>query len=109
MNRTENRKRVAERLEQVRRAMVDHHAGIEPDAQFAAGVLERVRSERAQDDIVDTLGWAALRLLPVAAALAVLVTGTAVQPQHGVVSLLLPQIGDDALTAFVVSGLEAEK
>jgi hypothetical protein len=109
MNRTENRKRVAERLEQVRRAMVDHHAGIEPDAQFAASVLERVRSERAQGDIVDTLGWAALRLLPVAAVLAVLVTWTALQPQHGVVSLLLPSIGDDALTVFVVSGLEAEK
>lgn len=108
MNRTEDRKRVAERLEQVRRAMVDHHAGIEPDAHFAAGVLERMRSGRAQGDVVDTLGWAALRLLPVAAALAVLVTWTALQPQHGVVSLLLPEIGDDALTAFVVSGLEAE-
>lgn len=99
----------AERLDAVRGALRDHHAGLRPDAQFSARVLESIRAERAADPATDPwapLGWAALRLLPAAAVLAAIVSWTAFQPRHGFASLLLPGVGDDALVVFVASGLD---
>ena len=55
-----------ERLEAVRAHLREHHAGIEPDAGFAARVASRLRRRSAGE----AFAWAALRLLP--ASLAVL-------------------------------------
>jgi hypothetical protein len=56
-------KRFVERLEVAERALADHHGNVVPDSTFAA----RVVSELPQPSPV--MGWAALRLLPAAAAL----------------------------------------
>ena len=53
----------AERLERAREALRGHHAGAEPDPAFAARVVARL-PRRAP-----TIGWAALRLLPITTAL----------------------------------------
>lgn len=97
--------RLAVRLEQVRDALEVHHAAVQPPAGFSAAVLERIRLEDSRRDAVDSLGWAALRLLPVAAVLTALISWSALQPRHGFWSLLVPGIGDDALTVFIASGL----
>jgi hypothetical protein len=55
--------RFAERLAIAHGLFENHHARVSPDADFAA----RVVSERPQPSPV--LGWAAMRLLPAAAAL----------------------------------------
>ena len=55
--------RFAERLEVAERALADHHGNVAPDSSFAA----RVISELPRPSPV--LGWAALRLLPAATAL----------------------------------------
>ena len=53
------------RLDDVRRAVRERHAGIEPDAQFADRVMARLpRSEGW------TIAWAARRILPVSFAFA---------------------------------------
>lgn len=54
------------RIELARDALRDHHARLEPDAGFAARVLARLPAAP------DPLRWAALRLLPAALAVALL-------------------------------------
>ena len=54
------------RLEEVRRRLRDRHAGIEPDAQFAARVVARLPRNAAW-----SIDWAALRVLPVSIAVAI--------------------------------------
>ena len=98
-------RKFAARLGDARDALRDHHADARPDSAFSARVLRRIRDERVASP-VDELGWAALRMLPAAFLLTALATWTALQPHHGFASLLLPGSGDDALTAFIVSGLE---
>ena len=58
--------RFADRREQVRRLLTAHQANVEPDAAFAARVVANLPRRR-----VDVLGWAALRVLPAACALVV--------------------------------------
>jgi anti-sigma factor RsiW len=55
--------RFAERLAIVHEALEDHHAGVRPDPAFAARVVARLPRQSP------VLGWAALRLLPAATAL----------------------------------------
>jgi hypothetical protein len=62
----------ARRLADAVGALADHHAGAEPDAAFAARV---VTSLPARDD---ALGRAAMRLLPAALALVLVLAGLVV-------------------------------
>jgi anti-sigma factor RsiW len=55
--------RYSERLERVQEVLGHHHAGVTPDPAFAARVVARLPQRSP------VLGWAALRLLPVATAL----------------------------------------
>ena len=59
------------RLARTVRALGDHHARIEPDAAFAARVVAALPERRG------ILGWAALKLLPAALALVLVLTGWA--------------------------------
>jgi hypothetical protein len=72
--------------------------------------LEELRPHGVRDanatGYLDDLGWAALRLLPAALVLTVPVLWTVFQPRYGYATLLFPDAGDGALTAFVVSGLD---
>ena len=61
-----------ERLARTVRALGDHHARIDPDAAFVARVVAALPERRG------ILGWAALKLLPVALALVLVLTGWAV-------------------------------
>jgi hypothetical protein len=58
--------RFAERLRVARGLFREHHAGIEPDGQFAGRVVARLDGEP-----VSPLGWAAVRVLPATLALLV--------------------------------------
>lgn len=72
----------AMRLAQTMRALADHHAGVEPDAGFAARVVAALPR---QNPLVVRF---ALRLLPVALALVLVLTGWILieQRRHTVVS-----------------------
>ncbi|HEX9637685.1 MAG TPA: hypothetical protein VGB99_09135 [Acidobacteriota bacterium] len=71
----------AERLELARRALREHRAEVEPDPAFAARVAARI------DRPLELVGSAALRILPAAVALALilgaLVQLTGSEPQPG--------------------------
>lgn len=58
----------AQRLEAARSALREHRAAVEPDAGFAARVAARAMEPPPAEV---ALGWAALRVLPVAVALLV--------------------------------------
>jgi predicted anti-sigma-YlaC factor YlaD len=60
--------RYSERLEAVYRALGEHHGRVSPPAGFAA----RVRTRLPRED--DTLGWAALQLLPATVGLVLLLS-----------------------------------
>lgn len=57
----------AERLQQVRAGLRRHHAGIEPDPAFS----QRLSARLEQEDSPLLMGHVALRLLPLSAALLV--------------------------------------
>lgn len=57
--------RYAARLGLAREILRHHHAGVEPDGAFAARVMVRLPRP------AEMLGWAALRLMPAALALVV--------------------------------------
>lgn len=63
--------RYAERLEIAREALGEHHAGVTPDPAFAVRVLAGL------PPLSPPLGWAAVRLLPAAAALLLVLSGWA--------------------------------
>ena len=60
-------RRFAEHLDEMRRDLRHHHSGFEPDAAFAARV-----SSRLESDAGEVVGRAALHLLPLSAALLLL-------------------------------------
>lgn len=62
-------RRYGEEMTAVRSELRNHRTILEPDGSFSARVLERL-PRREPDQASDLLGWAALRLLPVALALA---------------------------------------
>jgi hypothetical protein len=64
MSAREHDERIQARLEEARRWFREHHAGVEPGPDFAARVAALLRRDPAED-----LGRAALRLLPAALAL----------------------------------------
>lgn len=97
----------AARMDAVRGALGDHHAGMRPDAGFSARVLEQIRPQHVSSPF-DDLGWAAVRMLPAALLLAAFTAWTALQPHHGLTGVLLPGADDDLLAAFVISGLDEE-
>lgn len=88
-----------------RRALVAHHADLEPDAGFSARVLERIA---APEDPFAALGWAARRLLPLAAALVLVLAGwgVAVDRPQPVEPLLWSGASDEQLVVFLLSGVE---
>jgi hypothetical protein len=57
--------RLAARMEEVRAALRNHHAGVSPDPRFVARVAGNLTNDAGEQ-----LGWAALRLLPGTVALA---------------------------------------
>jgi len=82
----------AARLAYTVRALADHHAGVEPDATFAARVVAAL-PERS-----GLVGRVALKLLPAALALVLVLGGWIVieQRRHTVVQESIPT--DDLLT-----------
>ena len=59
LERCEDCSRFAVRLEAARRALRDHHGGVEPDAGFALRVADRLNGQAPE-----LLAWAGARLLP---------------------------------------------
>ncbi len=59
----------ANRLEVVRQHLRDHHAGVEPDAGFSSRVVAALPAAP------DILGWAAVKLLPAAIAIVIVLGG----------------------------------
>ena len=59
------RDEIESRLDDVRRLLREHHAGIEPDARFADHVMARLPRVEGW-----TIAWAARRILPVSIAFA---------------------------------------
>ena len=70
--------RTRERLAEARRWLREHHAGVEPDSGFAARVAARLSRDPAED-----LGRAALRLLPAAIALGLVLAWLAARAAPG--------------------------
>lgn len=100
----------AEHRARLARATTAHHADVSPPPDFAARVVARLPA-RAEgiDDFFDPLAWAALRMLPVATALA-LVLGTwwLVQPPAAGFELLLAAPwSEDSLLALLMTVPEA--
>jgi hypothetical protein len=82
----------AARLAHTVRALADHHAGVEPDAAFAARVVAALPERNG------VLGRVALKLLPAALALVLVLSGWIVieQRRHTVTEEAVPT--DDLLT-----------
>lgn len=67
MSPSERRETTGERMERLTRALAEPIATSKPDGAFASRVLARLPANAAPD----VLGWAALRLLPIAGALVI--------------------------------------
>jgi hypothetical protein len=85
-------------LAQVRAGLHDHHAGVEPGPDFAARVVARLPGAS------ELLGWASLRLLPAALALAALLTWYGASRGPGLSDLLLHPDDPALLTYLTLSG-----
>lgn len=92
----------ARRLGEAEALLRAHHAGVEPDAAFAARVVARLPEPS------ELLGWAALRLLPATLALALVLTAWCVLATPGPSSLVEETPTDDVL-AWVVATEEEER
>lgn len=92
--------RFASRFDETRALLRRHHAGAEPDAAFAARVVE------ALPDPSELLGWAALRLLPATLALALVLGVWCVIATPGPGSLVEESPTDDVLAWVVASDEE---
>jgi hypothetical protein len=90
----------AARLALARRAFAEHHAGVEPPAGFAARVAQALPARG------DLLGWAALRLLPAALALVLVLAGWALVRAHSTPVATGSQTAGDDLLAWVLQGPE---
>lgn len=80
-------RRYAERAAAAKRYFENHRSDAVPDAAFAARVTERVNGRTA-----GAMGWAAMRLLPATAALAVILAWFAFQaaPSQEVAEVVSP-------------------
>ena len=94
-----NRAEIERRLDAVRLKLSERHAGIEPDALFAARVLARLPGNATW-----SIGWAARHVLPVSVALAlvlivaIVATGRGTDRKTATTSVLAsPQSGADPL------------
>jgi hypothetical protein len=85
--------RFAERLRMATKLFREEHAGVEPDAGFAARVVASLPSSSPE-----VLGWAALRLLPATLALALVLTAWALAVTPSPTSLLDQSLDDDLLS-----------
>ncbi len=84
----------AARLDEARRALNDHHAGVEPNAAFAARVVSHLPAGEPDD----ALSWAALRVLPATLALLLALVWLAVQTSPDPSSLFSESPTDDVLS-----------
>jgi len=102
----------------VQEGIAAHHAGVEPDANFSARVLERLqgtssshrsRGADAADATAaaDVLGWAALRFLPWAAGLAIvaLLLAAWAPPLAAPEAVLAGGSSEDAVLGFLLTGV----
>lgn len=88
------------RLEQARRCFREHYTQVEPDAAFPERVAARLQREPAE-----LLGWAAMRILPIALALAMILAWLSMQ--SGASSpTTATQEGTDDLLAWVLGESE---
>lgn len=88
----------SERARSVHAALRAHHAGIEPDAAFAARVLARLPEAESP------LAWAAMRLLPAGLVLAVLLAGAAFEIGRTPAEFPAAGAGSDLLAYAALSG-----
>lgn len=84
--------RFARRFELARAALRDHRSDHQPDPYFAQRVSAALPAEP------DPLGWAAVRLLPVALALTLVLTAWAWLTTPGPSALVEPAPTEDLLT-----------
>lgn len=102
-----NDEQTRDRLDRIREGIAAHHAGVEPDASFSARVVARLDAEATPDtEVAGILGWAAARLIPVAALLAaaLVVWVLASAPSLAPDDLLADQPTAQELTVFLLSG-----
>ena len=85
--------RYASRARAARQLIRNHQSSAEPDAAFAARVVERLRHERDE-----TLGWAAVRLLPATVAVLVILAWVSLQVAPDPRSLLVQSPTDDLVS-----------
>ena len=88
------------RLEQARRCFREHHTQVEPDAGFPDRVAARLRREPAE-----LLGWAAIRLLPIALVMAMVLAWLSMQSSSSSTAAGT-QDGTDDLLAWVLGESE---
>ncbi len=86
----------AARLDAARSALASVPTPVEPDPAFARRVAARLAQTRPSPS--DDLGWAALRLLPAALALVVILAGWGLATSPSPVELLADQPEADALS-----------
>ena len=95
-------RRFVRRLEAVEALLGERPAEITPDPAFAARVLDRLPAAPA-----DEIGRAALRLLPAALALALVLAGWCLLATPAPRSLLAPESPTEDLVAWVIDDEEA--
>jgi len=89
------------RIREARRYFEQHHANAVPDAGFAARVAARLTRDPAE-----TLGWAAMRLLPASVLLAAVLGYVSLRMIGAGESAPVPGSDDDVI-AWVLAGQEA--
>lgn len=96
------------RLDALRQEARSLHAGVQPDAGFSAGVLQRIE---ATPDSVEILGWAAWRMLPAAMVLLVtlLAWGSSVGWTPERVEILLLQESPSHIAVELLLSAEEER
>ena len=96
--------RFAASLRKVQNGLREHHARIEPDAGFADRVLRRLPGGVSQ-----TLGQAAMRLLPLSVALLLFLVWLTSQTEATRPSGTIPENDAEAYTSWILQTAAMEK
>ncbi len=91
------------RLARTVRALGDHHARIEPDAGFADRVLQRLLGGASQ-----TMGQAAMRLLPLSVALLLFLVWLTSQTEPTRSSIAWSENNEEAYMSWILQTAAAE-
>lgn len=87
----------AARLDEARRILREHHGNVQPDPGFATRVVSRLPAPTSE-----TLGWAALRLIPVTLVLVVVLAWFAIDGRTAVQTTDDTSAPTDDLVSWVI-------